>query len=93
MTIGNYIFICFVSFSVLIIILEILHKVTIEWKNTIQDTPNNWRWGIIYFNPNDQRVIVPKRVHVLGWTLNMAQPASLIFLSTLLLIIVLSAIL
>ena len=35
--------------------------------------PDNWRWGLIYHNPDDPRVVVPKRYSKLGgWTLNAA---------------------
>lgn len=36
----------------------------------------NYKWGIFYCNPNDNRVFVPKRSKVLGWTLNFANPYS-----------------
>ncbi len=35
----------------------------------IQD-PDNYRWGIFYFNPKDSRIAVPKYEKVRGWTLN-----------------------
>lgn len=30
-----------------------------------------WKWGIIYYNPDDSTVIVPKRTGI-GWTFNYA---------------------
>lgn len=32
-----------------------------------------WRFGVIYYNPDDQRLVVRQRTG-LGWTLNMAKP-------------------
>jgi uncharacterized membrane protein len=34
--------------------------------------PENYKWGIFYFNPKDQRILVPKRINMMGWTLNFA---------------------
>ena len=42
--------------------------------------PTNYKWGIFYFNPNDQRIMVPKRSKSMGWTLNFARMYSYIIL-------------
>ena len=34
----------------------------------------NYKWGIIYFDPKDSRVIVPKVNRLLGWTFNFGHP-------------------
>ena len=34
--------------------------------------PSNYKWGIFYFNPKDQRIMVPKYNKMMGWTLNFA---------------------
>jgi hypothetical protein len=34
--------------------------------------PRNWRLYFLYFCPGDPRIIVPKRLRTLGWTLNFA---------------------
>ena len=34
-----------------------------------------WKWGIIYYNPNDSAIWVEKR-NGLGWTLNFAHKVS-----------------
>lgn len=39
--------------------------------------PSNWR-GSFYYNKSDKRVFVPKQTKLLGWTLNFANPNSLI---------------
>jgi len=34
------------------------------------DDPMNYKWGIFYFNRKDSRILVPKRIRGMGWTLN-----------------------
>ncbi|HBG58009.1 DUF5808 domain-containing protein [Proteiniphilum sp. UBA1028] len=34
----------------------------------------NYKWGIFYYNPNDPRIILPKRNRFMGWTVNFANP-------------------
>ena len=41
-------------------------------KDFNHDDPQNWKWGIFYVNAKDSRLIVPKRIMGLGWTLNFA---------------------
>ena len=36
--------------------------------------PNNWKFGLFYFNPDDKRIFVPKRIESMGITLNFANP-------------------
>ncbi len=43
-----------------------------RWRND----PENYRWGIFYFKPRDPRIILPKRIKEMGWTLNFANPYS-----------------
>jgi uncharacterized membrane protein len=43
-------------------------------KNTDVNDPDNYKWGLFYFNPDDLRGVVPKRNRWMGWTLNFAQP-------------------
>jgi hypothetical protein len=45
---------------------------------------NNWKLGFIYFCKADQRIVVPKHLRGLGWTLNFARPLALPFLGLLL---------
>jgi uncharacterized membrane protein len=49
-------------------------------KNTDENDPENYKWGLFYFNPDDLRAIVPKRNKWMGWTLNFAQPLSWVIL-------------
>ncbi len=43
--------------------------------------PKNWYWHLFYFCREDPRIVVPKRIAGLGWTLNMARPMALPFLT------------
>lgn len=42
-----------------------------NWNN-----PDNWKWGVFYYNKNDDRLFVPKRIPELGVTINFAHPYS-----------------
>ena len=42
--------------------------------------PNNWKWGCIYFNKEDQRLLPPKRIAWMGWTVNFANFKSVLLL-------------
>lgn len=44
------------------------------------DNPLNYKWGIFYFNRDDSRLIVPKKLRHLGWTLNFAHKTSYLLL-------------
>ena len=52
------------------------------------DDGSNYRYGIFYFNKNDNRVIVPKRTKFLGWTFNFANPLSYLIIAALVVIII-----
>lgn len=55
-------------------------KETLEaWHND----PDNWKLGIFYYNKQDKRIFAGKRLG-LGWTLNFANPFSIIFILVLL---------
>ena len=41
---------------------------------------NNWKLGILYFNKEDKRIIVSKRIGFLGWTVNFANPIAYVIL-------------
>lgn len=43
-----------------------------------------WKWGMIYVNPQDERIWLPKRVGI-GWTLNFGRPGAWLMLLVLLL--------
>ena len=46
----------------------------------MRNDPENYKWGIFYFNPRDSRSILPKRNKWMGWTLNFANPYSYLIL-------------
>jgi uncharacterized membrane protein len=49
---------------------------------------SNYKYGIFYFNKNDNRVIVPKRAKFLGWTFNFAHPVSYLIIAALVVIVI-----
>lgn len=50
--------------------------------------PDNWKLGgLFYFCRADQRMIVPKRIRGLGWTLNLARPLAVPFLGFILAVV------
>ncbi|MEZ2336095.1 DUF5808 domain-containing protein [Mucilaginibacter sp. RCC_168] len=44
---------------------------------------SNYKYGVFYFNKNDPRTIVPKRIRFMGWTLNFARPASYVIMAAI----------
>jgi len=55
--------------------------------------PGNYKWGFIYFNKKDSRLIAPKWENQRGWTINFANPLSYIFIILLIIILIFSSIL
>ncbi|WP_163400585.1 DUF5808 domain-containing protein [Flavobacterium fluviatile] len=47
-----------------------------ETKNRWHNNPDNWIWGIFYYNPEDPRLFLPKKIKEFGWTTNFANPNS-----------------
>ncbi|WP_428231163.1 DUF5808 domain-containing protein [Flavobacterium sp.] len=47
-----------------------------ETRNEWNNNPDNWIWGLFYFNPKDNRLFPPKKIKELGWTINFANPNS-----------------
>jgi uncharacterized membrane protein len=45
-----------------------------EWHND----PSNWILGIFYFNKKNKHIFPPKRLSFLGWTVNFANPYSIV---------------
>jgi uncharacterized membrane protein len=43
-----------------------------RWKND----PDNWIWGIFYYNKHDPRIFPPKKIEWMGFTINFANPKS-----------------
>lgn len=51
--------------------------------------PNNWRLRFFYYNPKDKRLLPPKKIEWMGYTINFANPYSVLLLLPLVIIIVL----
>ena len=51
------------------------------WSND----PNNWKWGVFYYNKVDKRLMPPKRNPALGWTINFGNKWSIIAFAALIL--------
>ncbi|MCX6167962.1 MAG: DUF5808 domain-containing protein [Ignavibacteriales bacterium] len=54
--------------------------------NDDSDDRSNWKFGIFYFDSENQKVFVPKRVGI-GWTLNFARWQTSIIIGALLIIL------
>ncbi|MFW0739095.1 DUF5808 domain-containing protein [Flavobacterium sp.] len=52
-------------------------KPTKETQKKWNRDPNNWILGIFYYNPHDKRLFPSKRMKLLGWTINFANPNSI----------------
>ena len=50
--------------------------------------PSNWKLGIFYFNAEDPRILPPKRIKQLGWTLNFGRWQAWIIIISLFIIVV-----
>lgn len=65
--------------------MAIVRDLGMEWDSTADE---HWKWGVIYSNPDDQRLLVENRMGM-GFTFNMARPAAKVTLALLLLLPVL----
>ena len=50
-----------------------------EHQNNMHNNPGNWKWGIFYYNKNDERIFVPKKNPNFGLTVNFANRYSILF--------------
>jgi uncharacterized membrane protein len=57
-----------------------------------RDDDRFWRGGMVYYNPDDPALMVPKRFGV-GWTINFARPAAWIFIAAIVALTALPALL
>lgn len=69
--------------------MNIKERPSEETKRQWHQDPNNWIWGLFYYNKEDKRIFPPKRIAWMGWTVNFANPKSV---SALLVILFLAAI-
>lgn len=60
------------------------HETQNEWEND----PNNWIWGMFYYNPKDKRSYFPKKIKEFGWHANYADPNYSIIILLLIAIII-----
>ena len=58
-----------------------------ETKDQWHSNPDNWIWGIFYFNKEDKRLMPPKRFKSMGWTINFANLNSILFMLVLIVVI------
>ena len=87
----NYVLAGIILLAALFAVLEFMHIIMVKNGRTkIQSEANNWKWGVLYLNPNDPRNVVPKRIEWLGWTLNFGQPVSIIIIGGIFAFIILS---
>ena len=64
--------------------METKEKPNKETLDRWHDDPANWKWGVFYYNEKDKRIFPPKRLKVLGWTVNFANPYSYLALLAIL---------
>jgi uncharacterized membrane protein len=57
--------------------------------NRIEQNPEHYKWGLFYFNPDDRRIILPKRAQWMGWTLNFANLWSYVILGSIIVVAIL----
>lgn len=51
----------------------------------MENEKSKWIWGIFYYNPDDKRFFPPKRNPAFGWTVNFANPKSVLALLAMIL--------
>lgn len=51
--------------------------------------PNNWKLGLFYYNTDDERLFPPKRMKWAGWTVNFANPKSIVAFVVLVIVLLL----
>jgi uncharacterized membrane protein len=67
--------------------METKEKPVKESYDQWHDDPSNWRLGIFYYNKKDKRLLTPKRLWGLGWTVNFANAYSLLVLLVIIILI------
>ncbi len=50
------------------------HETMEQWHKN----PNNWKFGVFYYNPEDKRILPPKRIKWMGMTINWANTTSVV---------------
>lgn len=62
-----------------------------ETKERWHKDPSNWKLGTFYYNKEDPSLFPPKRNKYLGWTINLANPYSILALVILVFVVTLIA--
>jgi len=62
-----------------------------QQKDRMKMDPDNYKWGIFYFNRNDPHILVPKRNSMMGWTLNFANLWTYVILGVFIVVAVIVA--
>lgn len=62
--------------------------ITKKWRNQAHKEQDSWVLGFIYYNPDDRRILIPKKTG-LGITFNYAKPISILVTIAMLLLIIL----
>ncbi|MFO7843098.1 MAG: DUF5808 domain-containing protein [Bacteroidales bacterium] len=55
------------------------------------NNPDNYKFSVVYYNPKDKRIIVPKLDKWRGWTLNFGNIYTYLVLILLIIIMTLAA--
>ena len=69
--------------------MESLDNPSPETQERWSKDPNNWIWGIFYYNKEDRRLLPPKRNPIMGWTVNFANRNSVLLFVFMMLLILL----
>lgn len=69
--------------------MENQEKPSQETKEKWNQAPNNWIWGFFYYNKEDKRLMPPKRIPFMGWTVNFANRNSVLLFVFMMLLIIL----
>jgi uncharacterized membrane protein len=64
------------------------NKPSQETNDAWHDDPSSWKLGVFYFNPKDKRIFPPKRMQGMGWTINFANPISIMAMVGMIIFIV-----
>jgi uncharacterized membrane protein len=66
--------VCFLAVAAIVFYKTIITK---EWRNRVVGESESWRGGVFYYNPSDNRLLLPKRTG-LGWTINFGRPLAVV---------------
>lgn len=53
---------------------------------------SHWKYGIFYYNKDDKRIFCPKRLPFTGWTINFANPYSILIVGGIVVLILIFSI-